>query len=92
MLRGNHLAMFAAAKEKDAAWAFLDFHMEPDNDYLYAQNANYFTARIENYSRPMYEGNYKGASTYSTAPRSISITCRITSPNPSSPATRKAPL
>lgn len=60
VLRGNHLAMFAAAKEKDAAWAFLDFHMEPDNDYLYAQNANYFTARIENYSRPMYEGAYEG--------------------------------
>lgn len=60
VLRGNHLVMFGDAREKDAAWQFLDFHMEPDNDYLYAQNANYFTARLENYTRPMYEGDYEG--------------------------------
>lgn len=60
VLRGNHLAMFAGAAEKDAAWEFLNFHMLPDSDYLYAQNANYFTARSENWTRPMYEGNYEG--------------------------------
>lgn len=60
VLRGNHLGMYAAAQEKDAAWAFVDFVMTPDMDYLYAQTANYFTARVENWTRPMYEGNYKG--------------------------------
>lgn len=60
VLRGNHLVMFSGAKEKDAAWQFLDFAMTPEIDYLYAQTANYFTARVENWSKPMYAGNYKG--------------------------------
>jgi multiple sugar transport system substrate-binding protein len=60
VLRGNHLGMYAAAKEKDAAWKFVDFAMTPDIDYLYAQTANYFTARVENWEKPMYEGNYEG--------------------------------
>ncbi len=33
-------------------------------------DANYFTARIENWERPMYEGNYEGRQTCSTPPRS----------------------
>ncbi|MCC6458777.1 MAG: extracellular solute-binding protein [Caldilineaceae bacterium] len=60
VLRGNHLGMYAAAKAKDAAWKFVDFAMTPEIDYLYAQTANYFTARVENWSKPMYEGNYEG--------------------------------
>lgn len=60
VLRGNHLVMFGGAKEKDAGWAFLDFAMLPEIDYLYAQTANYFTAQVANWSQPMYAGNYKG--------------------------------
>ena len=60
VLRANHLVMFNGAKDKDAGWAFLDFAMQPDIDYLYAQTANYFTARVENWKQPMYAGNYEG--------------------------------
>jgi ABC-type glycerol-3-phosphate transport system substrate-binding protein len=60
VVRGNHLAMFAQSRNKDAAWEFMSFHMEPDSDYLYAQNANYVTARQDNHSREMYDGNYEG--------------------------------
>jgi multiple sugar transport system substrate-binding protein len=60
VVRANHHVIFKAAREKDAAWQFLDFHHQPDIDYLYAQNANYITARKDTQQMPMYEGPYEG--------------------------------
>lgn len=60
IIRGNHQVLFKAAKEKDAGWKFLSFHATPDIDYLYAQVANYITARQENHGKPLYKQPYKG--------------------------------
>lgn len=59
VIRGNHFVIFKGAKEKDAGWKFLSFHAEPETDYWYGQAANYVTARIENHSKPYYQGAYK---------------------------------
>jgi ABC-type glycerol-3-phosphate transport system substrate-binding protein len=60
VIRANHLVIFKEAAHTEAAWKFMEFHMRPDTDYLYAQNANYITAVKENHSKPYYEGNYEG--------------------------------
>jgi multiple sugar transport system substrate-binding protein len=54
ILRGNHMPLYRASKNKDAAWTFMSWHQQPDNAYLYAQTANYLMPRLELKDRPLY--------------------------------------
>ena len=56
IVRGNHLALFTAAKEIEAGWAWMSFHETPQIDYMYGVSQNFITAQVENHKKPYYEG------------------------------------
>ena len=58
VLRSNHLALFSEARQKEAAWAFMEFHMRPDIDYAYGVSQCFVTAQPANWTRPFYSGIY----------------------------------
>ena len=56
VLRSNHLALYADAREVEAGWDFISFHMRPEIDYMYGQSQYFITAQVGNWSKPFYEG------------------------------------
>ena len=60
VIRANHLALYSGAAHKDEGFLWMAFHQEPDIDYLYGQERNYITARLENWEKPYYKQAWMG--------------------------------
>lgn len=60
VLRGNHLALYTEAKERDAGWLFMAFHETPEIDYAYGKSQCFITAQVANHSQPFYHEPWKG--------------------------------
>jgi len=56
VLRSNHLALYSAAKEREAGWAWMAFHMRPEIDYMYGVSQCFITAQVANWEKPYYKG------------------------------------
>lgn len=66
VLRGNHLALYTASKNRDAGWAFMAFHETPDIDYAYGKSQNFITAQVANHKKEYYQGGVGGCAKFAT--------------------------
>lgn len=66
VLRGNHLALYTASKNRDAGWAFMAFHETPEIDYAYGKSQNFITAQPANWKKPYYQGKVGGCAEFAT--------------------------